>query len=215
MLAVAPKDNLARTFPSRVAVVIDPSRGSAMVQSIFDELADRAENTASGRTDQAGLNVVGGQSLVEPSAGMGGQIDVGIRPCHPCIGAVGGGDAGSKRGLEEIAAGRRVPIEHFTGDEDPGELAQHEVAVDLLERHAARRRDRPRDSGGAGETDRDRPDQAGGIRRRQAAAEPDAVARRSLADEIDRGGRKLRSLFVHGHLLILLEDFAADIVAMA
>jgi hypothetical protein len=35
VLAIALKDNLARTFPSRVAVVIEPSRGGAVADSIF------------------------------------------------------------------------------------------------------------------------------------------------------------------------------------
>lgn len=53
MPAIAPKDNLVTTFPSRVAVVIEPSRGGAMVDFIlFDDLAGRTENIASGRADQ-------------------------------------------------------------------------------------------------------------------------------------------------------------------
>jgi hypothetical protein len=40
MLVIAPKDNLVTTFPRRVAVVIEPSRGGAVVHSIsFDDLA--------------------------------------------------------------------------------------------------------------------------------------------------------------------------------
>jgi hypothetical protein len=35
MLAIAPKDNLVRTSPSRVTVVIEPSRGGAVVDFIF------------------------------------------------------------------------------------------------------------------------------------------------------------------------------------
>jgi hypothetical protein len=35
MLVIAPKDNLVTTSPSRVAVVIEPSRGGAVVDSIF------------------------------------------------------------------------------------------------------------------------------------------------------------------------------------
>jgi hypothetical protein len=53
MLVIAPKDNLVTTFPSRVAVVIEPSRGGALVDSIsFDDLAGRTENIASSRADQ-------------------------------------------------------------------------------------------------------------------------------------------------------------------
>jgi hypothetical protein len=60
MLAIAPKDNLVRTFPSRVAVVIEPSRGSEWWTLFsfddlvsFDGLAGRLEDMATGRTDQA------------------------------------------------------------------------------------------------------------------------------------------------------------------
>src|SRR5258708_2560782 len=53
MLAIAPKDNLAGAFPGRVAVVIEPSRGSAVVTlSLFEDLAVKTEDIASGRTDQ-------------------------------------------------------------------------------------------------------------------------------------------------------------------
>jgi hypothetical protein len=42
MLVIAPKDNLARTFPSRVAVVIESSRGGAATPtSIENDLAGR------------------------------------------------------------------------------------------------------------------------------------------------------------------------------
>jgi hypothetical protein len=53
MLVIAPKDNLVTTFPSRVAVVIEPSCGGPAVDLFsFDDLAGRAEDIASGRTDQ-------------------------------------------------------------------------------------------------------------------------------------------------------------------
>ena len=35
MLVIAPKDNLVTTFPSRIVVVIEPSRVGAVVDSIF------------------------------------------------------------------------------------------------------------------------------------------------------------------------------------
>jgi hypothetical protein len=55
MLVIAPKENLARTFPSRVAVVIESSRGGAVTSFSFeDDLAGRSENIAPGRTDQVG-----------------------------------------------------------------------------------------------------------------------------------------------------------------
>src|ERR1700724_3745523 len=53
MLVIAPKDNLARKFPSRDAVVIESSRGCAVTRFSFeDDLAGRSENIAPGRTDQ-------------------------------------------------------------------------------------------------------------------------------------------------------------------
>jgi hypothetical protein len=53
MLAIAPKDNLATTFPSRVAVIIEPSSGGTVVNPIsFYDLAGGTENIGSGRTDQ-------------------------------------------------------------------------------------------------------------------------------------------------------------------
>jgi hypothetical protein len=52
---MAPKDNLARAFPTRVAVVIEPSRGGAVMDSTFlDDLVGRTENMALSRADQAG-----------------------------------------------------------------------------------------------------------------------------------------------------------------
>jgi hypothetical protein len=52
MLVIAPKDNLVTTF--RVAVVIEPSRGGAVVESVsFRRFVGRMENIALGRTDQA------------------------------------------------------------------------------------------------------------------------------------------------------------------
>jgi hypothetical protein len=53
MLVIAPKDNLASTFPSRVAFVIESSRGGAAAPFSFkDDLAGRSQNIAPGRTDQ-------------------------------------------------------------------------------------------------------------------------------------------------------------------
>jgi hypothetical protein len=67
MLAIAPKDNLVRTFPSRVAVVIEPSRGSAMVDSIFLRRScwqDGEYCVASDRS--SGLNVGGHRGASHP-----------------------------------------------------------------------------------------------------------------------------------------------------
>jgi hypothetical protein len=53
MLVIAPKDNLVTTFPSRVAVVIEPSRGGAVVNSsLIGRSSRRTQNIASGRADQ-------------------------------------------------------------------------------------------------------------------------------------------------------------------
>jgi len=53
VLAIAPKDNLVTTFPSRVAVVIEPSLAAQWHNRLsFDDLASKAENIASSRADQ-------------------------------------------------------------------------------------------------------------------------------------------------------------------
>src|SRR5436190_24305220 len=56
-----------------------------------------------------------------------------IIPYHPGDGALGRRKPCGKRGLEEIAACRSLPLEHFPGDEDPRKLPQHEVTVDFGE----------------------------------------------------------------------------------
>jgi hypothetical protein len=69
MLVIVPKDNLARTVPSRVAVVIESSRGSAATPFSFaDDLAGRSENIAPGSTDQ--VTERWPQNRVERSAAM-------------------------------------------------------------------------------------------------------------------------------------------------
>ena len=46
-------------------------------------------------------------------------------------------DAGGERRLQQIAAGRRLPVEHLAGGEHAGPPLQHERVVDLAERNAA------------------------------------------------------------------------------
>jgi hypothetical protein len=65
VLASAAKDTLISAFPSRVAVVIVASRGSAVVESIVirrscrhDGESGRTENIASEGTDQAGKIII-------------------------------------------------------------------------------------------------------------------------------------------------------------
>jgi hypothetical protein len=54
MPAIAPKHNPVRSFPSRVAVVIEPSRGGAVMDSTFlDDLAGKSEDIGLSRADQA------------------------------------------------------------------------------------------------------------------------------------------------------------------
>jgi hypothetical protein len=43
MLVIEAKDNLVRTFPNRVAVVIGASRGSAVVHSILNRRSCRQD----------------------------------------------------------------------------------------------------------------------------------------------------------------------------
>src|SRR5438552_11041808 len=56
-----------------------------------------------------------------------------------------------ERGLQQLAAGRRFPVEHFAGGENAGQAADHEVGVEFIKDDSARARDRARDRGGAGE----------------------------------------------------------------
>jgi hypothetical protein len=119
-------------------------------------------------------------------------VVAGASAGHPGDCALGRGYARGKRRLEEIAAGRGLPIEHFSCDEDAGEPAQHEIAIYFVERHAPRRRDRPCDPCDAGQTHRNCLDQASDFSWRQVA-EPDALAKlpvekqRSLAEAAKRG----------------------------
>jgi len=69
MLVIAPKDNLVRTSPSRVTVVIEPSRGGAVVDFIFIRGSCRQEkNIAPGSADQ--VTERWRQNRVERSADM-------------------------------------------------------------------------------------------------------------------------------------------------
>jgi hypothetical protein len=81
MLVIAPKDNLARNFPGRVAVVIESSRGGAVTQfSSEDDLAGRSENIALGRTNQ--VTERWRQNRVERSAGQDGEWQ--LTASHSC-----------------------------------------------------------------------------------------------------------------------------------
>ena len=80
--------------------------------------------------------------------------------------------AGGEAGLQQVAAGRRFPIEHFAGDEHAGLAVKHEAIVDFGEANAARGRDGSIDRGGAVEPQRQGVDQArqrGGIERGEPA----------------------------------------------
>src|SRR4030088_2915565 len=69
--------------------------------------------------------------------------------------------AGGERGLQQIAAGWRFPVEHFAGGEDAGQPADHEIGVEFIKRYPARSRDRTRDRRHAIELDRHGVDQSG------------------------------------------------------
>ena len=60
--------------------------------------------------------------------------------------------AGRECGLQQIAARRRLPVDHLAGDEESRTLPQHEALVDLTPRDAAGGRDRPGDRSGSDET---------------------------------------------------------------
>jgi ATP-binding cassette subfamily F protein uup len=49
--------------------------------------------------------------------------------CEPLEGTAGGEGAGGEARLQEIAAGRRFPVEHLAGDEHARPRAQHQVIV--------------------------------------------------------------------------------------
>src|ERR1700733_3046857 len=90
--------------------------------------------------------------------------------------------AGRERGLEQIAAGRRLPVDHLAGNEDARALPQHEVLVDLTPRDPAGGRDRPGDRSGSDETN------GAGL---DMASERLAFGKRSrFAQDVDRGRRK-------------------------
>ncbi len=63
-------------------------------------------------------------------------------------------DPGGECRLQQIAAGRRVPSQHFAGDENAGAFLQHEALVEFAEGNAAGGRDRGGDRLNAGEFDR-------------------------------------------------------------
>src|SRR5205807_468469 len=66
--------NPVRTFPIRLAVVIEPSHGGAVALFPFDDLDCRTENIASDRPEQGdltlGTEMLGGQNRVKRSDGM-------------------------------------------------------------------------------------------------------------------------------------------------
>ena len=52
-----------------------------------------------------------------------------------------GRGAGGEAGLQQVAAGRRLPVQHLAGGEDAGAAMQHQALVHLLEASAAGRGD--------------------------------------------------------------------------
>ena len=98
-----------------------------------------------------------------------------------------------KRRLQQIAAGRRFPIQHLAGREHAGQTAEHEIGIEFIERDPARGRDRARDRGGAGEFDRNGVDQAGEIGRRHRR-QRNAGGFGGLLQQADRDRRKARGL---------------------
>ena len=98
--------------------------------------------------------------------------------------------AGRKYGLQQIAAGRGFPIQHFAGDEGAGARLQHEAVVDLGEGHAAGGRDGARDGRGAGEPDGYRLDQRGKLCGRNRG-ERHFACMRGFLNEADAHRRQL------------------------
>ena len=52
---------------------------------------------------------------------------------------------GGKTGLQQITAGRRLPVQHFPGREHAGPAAQHPVRIHFVQRDPAGAGNRPRD----------------------------------------------------------------------
>ena len=59
------------------------------------------------------------------------------RPGQPVARALPGSTAAGEAGGEQVAAGRRLPVEHLAGAEHAGQRAQHQAVVQRLEAHAA------------------------------------------------------------------------------
>ena len=76
----------------------------------------------------------------------GGGQAVAIQPCKRTVGRR---DAGAEAGLQQVAAGRRLPVQHFAGGEHTGAVAQHQV-VSPAHPTAGRRREEIARSIGSG-----------------------------------------------------------------
>ena len=83
---------------------------------------------------------------------------------QPCQGAIGRRDARAEAGLQQIAAGRSLPVQHFAGGEHARMVAQHQRRVQGVRAQTAGGGNRPLDRSGRHQTDRQRFDQ-----RRQVA----------------------------------------------
>ena len=76
--------------------------------------------------------------------------------------------------LQQIAAGRRVEVEHLARDEDARQFLQHQIVVDLVEGDAAGGRDGALEPGDAGDLQRRILDERRHALRRRAAGPPAA-----------------------------------------
>ncbi len=69
-------------------------------------------------------------------------------------GALARDEACRKSRLQQIAAGRRVEIQHFAGEKNAGALFQHQRGVEFVEADAARGGNRPLETGDARDAER-------------------------------------------------------------
>ena len=100
----------------------------------------------------------------------------------------------AKRRLQQIAAGRRFPVEHLARDEHAGPLLQHEALVDRVEWHAAGGRDRARDRRGAGQC---APARLSAMPPVASGASAPSLPLRRLLRQSDRSRRQRHSLAQH------------------
>ena len=100
--------------------------------------------------------------------------------------AAAGQCAGREAALQQVATGRRFPVEHLAGDEHAGTAPQHQVFVDGFPANAAGGRDRGLDRRRSGEAHRNSFRECGQCHRVQLGE----LRMRSLVQQSDLDGRE-------------------------